>query len=192
MRRTLCSLVLVFGAQACNSTAADGDKDKVKAGKGVLVKLDDVSSRTPASWKEETPSNKMRFAQFKLPRAKDDKEDAELIIFRGLGGGANANVERWKKQFVPPAGKKIDDVAKAEKVKIGDRTATLLDVSGTYLYNPAPFNPRAKAEKRPGYRMIAIYYDGPDEIYQIKLTGPAATVEANKKGFDEWIKGFKK
>jgi hypothetical protein len=39
--------------------------------------------------------------------------------------------------------------------------------------------------------MLAIYFDGPKDLYQIKLTGPAKTVEAYKKGFDEWLKNFK-
>ena len=39
--------------------------------------------------------------------------------------------------------------------------------------------------------MLAIYYDGADNPYQIKLTGPAKTVEAYKKGFDDWVKNFK-
>ena len=38
--------------------------------------------------------------------------------------------------------------------------------------------------------MVAIYFEGNDP-YQIRLTGPAATVEHYKKGFDEWVKGFK-
>jgi hypothetical protein len=157
-----------------------------------VVTLDGLTSRTPAAWKEEAPSNKMRFAQFRLPKAKDDKEDAELVIFKGLGGSAKANVDRWKKQFLAPPGKKLDDVAKVAEVKIAGRPATLLDVSGTYLYNPQPFNPRSKSEKRPGYRMLAIHFDGPAEVYHIKLAGPAATIEAHKKGFDDWLKGFKK
>jgi hypothetical protein len=192
MRRTLCSLVLLFGAVACSSTAAD-DKEKPKeGGKGAVVTLDGLRSRAPAGWKEEAPSNKMRFAQFRIPKAKDDNEDGELIIFKGLGGTAKANVDRWKKQFQAPAGKKIEDAAKVEEIKIAGRNATLLDVSGTYLYNPQPFNPRSKTERRPGYRMLAIHFDGPDNVYHIKFTAPAATVEAHKKAFDEWIKGFKK
>jgi hypothetical protein len=114
-----------------------------------------------------------------------------MVIFQKLGGGAKANVERWKDQFVPPEGKKIDEVAEVKEIKLGDRPATYLDVQGTYLFNPQPFNPRSKKEKKPDYRMLALYYDGPKEIYQIKLTGPAKTVEAYKKGFDEWLKNFK-
>jgi hypothetical protein len=193
MRRLVSFLMLAFVAAACSpsaseSNAADRDKDK---GKGVVVDLDGLKSTTPGDWKEEAPSNRMRFMQFRLPKKGDDKEDAELIIFKGLGGGGKANVERWKKQFLPPKDKQIDDVAKVEEIKIGDRPALYLDIYGTYLFNPQPFNPRSKPEERPNYRMLAIYLDGADNPYQIKLTGPAKTVEAYKKGFDEWVKNFK-
>jgi len=161
--RVLLSAGLVLGALACPA---------VWAGE---VTLDGMTSKTPAAWKEETPSNRMRFAQFKLPKAGDDKEDAELIIFKGLGGTANANIDRWKMQFVPPAGKKLDDVAKVEKVKIAGEDATQLTIEGTYKFNPAPFNPASKSESRPGYKMIAIHFDGPKDVYHIKLTGPAKT-----------------
>jgi hypothetical protein len=134
----------------------------------------------------------MRFAQFKLPKAKDDKEDAELIIFKGLGGTANQNIDRWKKQFVAPKGKTIDDVSKVTDIKIGGSEAKLLDVEGTYMYNPAPFNPASKTVARPHYRMLAIHFDGPRDVYHIKLTGPAKTIEQYKKGFDSWLAGFKK
>jgi hypothetical protein len=40
--------------------------------------------------------------------------------------------------------------------------------------------------------MLAVHFDGPDNVYHIKLTGPEQTVEAYKKGFDDWLRGFKK
>jgi len=156
--------------------------------KGTVVEIDGLRSKAPASWKEEAPANKMRYAQFKL---KGDGGDAELVIFTGLGGGAKANVDRWKKQFVPPTGKTIDDVCKVEEMKLEGRSATYVDISGTYLFKNPPFDPNAKEERKPEYRMLAIYLDGKNDVYQIKLTGPAKTVEAQKKTFDEWVKAFK-
>jgi hypothetical protein len=193
MRRYIGFLMLAFLAAACSptaseSTAADGDKDK---GKGVVVDMDGLKSTTPGDWKEEAPANRMRFMQFRLPKKGSDKEDAELVIFKGLGGGSKANVQRWKDSFIPPEGKRIDDVAEVKEIKIGDRPAIYLDIQGTYNVKLQPFNPRSKTEKKPNYRMLAIYFDGPKDIYQIKLTGPAKTVEAYKTGFDQWVKNFK-
>ena len=191
MRRILGFVVLAFLAQACGpsageSTAADNDK-----GKGVVVDLDGLKSQTPTDWKEEEPSNRMRYLQFRLPKKGDDKDNAELIVFKGLGGDARANVKRWKDQFVPPEGKTIDEAAKVEEIKIGGHPATYLDMRGSYLFKFPPFDPNAKVQKKPNYRMLAIHFEGPKDVYHIKLTGPAKTVEAYKKGFDDWLKNFK-
>jgi hypothetical protein len=158
------------------------------ADKGTVVDVDGLRSEAPKAWKEEAPANKMRYAQFKIPGTGGD---AELVIFKGLGGGARANVDRWKKQFVPPEGKKIDDVCTVTDIKFGTSAAVSVDISGTYVFKNPPFDPNAKEERRPDYRMLAIYIDGKNDVWQIKLTGPAKTVEAQKKAFDEWIKAFK-
>lgn len=159
--------------------------------KGTVVDFDGLQSRAPAEWKEEAPSNQMRFVQFRLPRAKDDKADAELIIFRGLGGSAKDNLNRWKGQFEAPEGKKIDDVAKVTEFKVGEVPVWYLDVSGTYLDKFPPFAPNAKTVRKPDYRMLAVHFEGKKNVYHIKLVGPAQTVAQYQKGFEEWVKAFK-
>jgi hypothetical protein len=54
--------------------------------KGRVVELDGMKAAVPSSWKEERPANRLRFLQFRLPRVRHDKADAELIVFKGLGG----------------------------------------------------------------------------------------------------------
>jgi hypothetical protein len=159
--------------------------------KGVVVDLDGLKSAAPAAWKEEAPSNQMRLAQFKLPKAGDDSYDVELVIFKSLGGSAADNVARWKGQFTPPEGKTVDDVSKVTEIKIGGRDATQLDIQGTYLFKKRPFDPNEKGEKRADYRLVGVQFNGPDNVYHIRLLGPAKTVEHYKKGFDEWLKNFK-
>jgi hypothetical protein len=192
MRRTICLAALVLGVLGCGESGSDRARAADKEGKGTVVELDSLRSTAPADWKEEEPSNRMRFNQFRLPKKGDDKHDAELVIFKGLGGSARDNIKRWKGLFTPPEGKEIDDVAKVEEIKIGGHEATFLDVRGTYLMKTRPFDPSDKGEKRPDYRMLAIHFDGPKDVYHIRMVGPAKTIEAYKKGFDEWVKGFKK
>jgi len=158
--------------------------------KGVVIEIDDLKNTTPATWKEEKAS-KMRYMQFRLAKVGDDKDDAEIVIFKGLGGSAEQNIERWKGQFLPPQGKTIAEASKVDKVKLGKNEGMYLDVSGTYLFKVAPFDPNGKTDKKENYRMLAIQFEGPKDIYHIKLTGPAKTVESYKKGFDEWFNGLK-
>jgi hypothetical protein len=189
MRCTAWLVVLAFGALVCNTST--GEPGRAEEDKGTVVELDELRSATPADWKEEEPANKMRLVQFRLPKKGDDKYDAELVIFRGLGGSAKANIDRWKGLFTPPEGKSIDDVAKVEEIKIGGHPASYLDVHGTYLMKTRPFDPSDKGEKREDFRLLAVHFDGPKNVFHIRLVGPAKTVEAYKKGFEEWLKNFK-
>lgn len=188
MFRDLAWLVLAFAivapALTTEQPAAAADD------KGVVVELDGLKSRAPAEWKEEAPSNQMRLAQFSLPKVKDDKQDAEIVIFKGIGGSTKDNVERWKKMFIPPEGKNLDDVAKIKESKVAGAAVTYLDVQGTYKYKARPFDPNAKEELRPNFRMLGVVFEK-DNPYHIRLVGPAKTVEHYQKGFDNWINSFK-
>jgi hypothetical protein len=58
--------------------------------------------QVPEGWTTEQPRSSMRQAQFSLPRAAGDGEDAEAVIFffgRGQGGSVTANLERWAGQM---------------------------------------------------------------------------------------------
>jgi hypothetical protein len=185
MRHAWWVLLLSLGLAA----GAPGADDK-KADKGTVVEIDGMKSTTPAEWKEETPSSNLRYAQFKLPKVKDDKQDAELVIFKGLQDTVKGNVERWQKDFLPPKDKKAEDISKVSEIKLGNKDATYVDVQGTYLFKTRPRDPNEKPQERPDYRLLGVIYEG-ETKYQIRLVGPAATVEHYKKGFDEWIKNFK-
>jgi len=158
--------------------------------KGTEVKFGDLKSTTPASWKPGKFGG-FRFMEFKLPHHKDDEVDGDLAIFKGFGGSKKENLTRWKGQFIAPEGKSIDDVTKVEEMKVADCEVLYVDISGTYLEGP-PMLPAAQKKKRPGYRMLAVQFEAPDDKYHIKLVGPAKTIEKHKKEFDEWLKGFKK
>src|SRR4051794_10831853 len=69
--------------------------------KGTVVDLDGLKSAAPAEWKQEPVGEKafLRHMQFKLPKVGDDKEDAELVIYKGISGSAKDNIARWKGQF---------------------------------------------------------------------------------------------
>jgi hypothetical protein len=184
MTRAAC-LSLGIGLMAALSVSA------LAADKGTVVEFDDLKSTTPASWKEDKNLKPLRFMQFVVPRAKGDEADGDLSIFKGLGGSMKQNLERWRGQFLPPEGKKADDIAKVEEFKVSGRDVMYVDIQGTYLDGP-PMLPAAQKKKKPGYRMLAVHFDGADNAYHVKLIGPAKTVAEAKKGFDEWLKGFKK
>src|SRR5947209_1813869 len=127
MKRHAWLTLAVVGLTAAGAAAADD--------KGTVVDLGGLKSTAPASWKKEEAGNTMRAYQFVVPKADGDKEDAALTVFYfgpGGGGGVQANLDRWKGQFEPPAGKTIAEASKVEKIKVGEVPVTYLDVQGTY------------------------------------------------------------
>ncbi len=64
-------------------------------------------------WVVESPTSSMRKAQYRLPRAEGDAEDAECVVYyfgaQG-GGGLEANIERWCSQFEQVDGSDSMDV----------------------------------------------------------------------------------
>ena len=158
--------------------------------KGVVVKLDKLTSTAPADWMTEKPVNRLRSHQFRIPGVKDAK-DGELYIFPDLTNTVEANFARYKEMFVAPEGKTLDDLAKVEKFTVGNAKVAVLDMEGTWLYKERPFDPKSKQEIRPNSRVISVIFTCDDGNYLIRLSGPSATVNHHYKGFIDWIKGFK-
>src|SRR5437867_7694880 len=88
----------------------------------------------PAGWIARAPSSSMRQAEYTLPRAEGDTEDAELVVFyfHGQGGSVQANVDRWIGQFKRPDGSPASDLAKVSHKQSHGIALTVVDVSGTY------------------------------------------------------------
>ena len=158
--------------------------------KGTVVKLDKLSSTTPADWKSEKPINRLRSHQFRLPAAKDAK-DAEIFIFPDLTKTVDENFTRYKELFVPPEGKTLDDIAKVSRFEVGKAKVAVLDMQGTWLYKERPFDPKSKQEERPNSRVISVILTTDDGNYLIRLSGPATAVSKHHQAFMDWLKGFK-
>jgi hypothetical protein len=163
--------------------------------KGAVVDLGGYKSEAPANWKRGEPSNKFRAYQFEVPPVSGDKEPSEVVVFHfgGGGGGAKENIQRWKSQFAAPPGKSPEDIAQVSEFKVDGAPVTYLDISGIYLVKNPPFAPNAKVERKENFRMIAAFFDTPQEgPFFLRFVGPAKTVTEQKAAFDQWLKGFKK
>jgi hypothetical protein len=93
-----------------------------------------LSFTTPDGWRQSPSNSPMRVAEFTLPHAEGDAEDAQLIVyyFGGQGGSIDANIQRWVGQMQQADGQPSSAVAKRETRKVNGLTLTLVDVSGTY------------------------------------------------------------
>ena len=156
------------------------------------VEIAGMKSKAPDTWKEEATTSEMRLAQFKLPKAAGDDEDAQLIIyyFKGGSGTAEQNLQRQLAKFKPAEGKDKPDV-KVDKIKVGTHEAPYQDITGTYLQKKRPFDPADKGVEKASYRQLYVPLVTDKGDYYPTLVGPAKTVEKHKKEFEEFLKNFK-
>ena len=145
----------------------------------------------PAGWKSIPTSSSMRVAQFQIPRAAGDSADAELIVyyFGGSGGSVEANIERWLGQMQQPDGKPSSAVATRVSRTVNGLKVTLVDVSGTYVAEMTPGSPQR--HNSPNFRLRAAVIETANGPYFIKMTGPARTVAAAEKPFEQLLSSLK-
>jgi hypothetical protein len=143
-------------------------------------------------WRAESPSSSNRKAQFKLPRAAGDSEDAELVVyyFQGGGGAVQTNVNRWIGQFTKPDGSPVADTAKIAHRNIGGIPLTVVDVSGTYINAMQPM--RQSEGPQLNYRMLGAIAEPGNGPWFIKLTGPAKTVAKWAPSFEAFLNSIKR
>ena len=162
-------------AVVCGGVAAAAD-----------VTVGGLKAAVPAAWKAAEKPGMMRSLQFTVPKADGDKEDADISVFElKAAGTVEQNLKRQLAKFTEDGRKE-----KVEKIKVGGLDATYQDVTGTFLKKPFPM--AEKGTPMAGYRQLYVVWENKDgEQVYIWLLGPAKTVEANKKAFDEFLKALK-
>jgi len=141
----------------------------------------------PPAFKRVPPSNPMRKASYIVPRAPGDSEDGELTVFyfgAGQGGGTDANVERWVKQF---GDVKPSDVRRADREANGLRQHTVELDSGTF----SPGMAMGGGKPKPNFGLLGGIVDAPTGAYFFKLTGPSKTVAQAKPDFYKLLDSIK-
>lgn len=144
----------------------------------------------PNGWVEEPRTSSMRVAQYRLPKAPGDSEDASLVLYyfgQGQGGSTAANVERWVGQM-----KQADDSAakdaKEEHFETNGLKVTTVDVSGTYVAETAPGS--GTFHNNAGYRLRAAVIETSKGSYYVKFVGPEKTVAQWNDSFLGYLKSF--
>ncbi len=130
----------------------------------------------------------MRKASYVVPRAAGDSEDGELTVFyfgAGQGGGTDANVERWVKQF---GDVKPGDVRRADREANGLRQHTVELDSGTFSAGTAM---GGSGTPKPNYGLLGGIVEAPSGSYFFKLTGPSKTVAQAKADFYKLLDSIK-
>ncbi len=133
----------------------------------------------------------MRFAQYKLPKAEGDGEEALLVVYYfgpGQGGTTQANIERWVNMVKQPDGSPSTDKAKTETLTVNGLKVSTVDVQGNYSGGMSQDS--APKDSKSIYRLRGAVIETPKGSYFVKLTGPEKTVGHWDQAFNDYIKSF--
>ena len=147
---------------------------------------------SPAGWVSKTPSSQMRVADWTLPKADGDKDDATVTLyyFGTTGGTVQANIDRWISQMAQPDGKPTKDLATtAALTSTSGLKISTFDVTGTYVAEKTPGSPEHYNE--PDYRLRAAVIETAGGAHYVKFVGPAKTVARWSQSFDAFLKSLK-
>ncbi len=143
---------------------------------------------TPASWVEEQPASSMRIAQYRVPGPGGDAECIVYYFGPGQGGSPHDNAVRWAGQFEQPDGGSSVERMDFRELEGAPMPVMIVEVTGTY--DGGMTMTAAPAEKKPDYMLLGGIAQGPDAPWFWKLTGPRKTVEAQRKPFEQMLRGL--
>ncbi len=184
-------LITVAGCSQKTSEALKPEAAHVSGSSAATVSNAGLKFAIPPGWISESPASSNRQAQFKLPRAAGDSEDAELVVyyFHGGGGTPQANVDRWIGQFTKPDGTPASDTARITHKDIDGIPVTIVDISGTYTDSMSPMQQSQGAKTH--FRMMGAIAEAGNGPWFIKLTGPEKTVAKWESSFESFLNSLK-
>ena len=159
--------------------AGGGDSPKPQPPAGTMF-----AWTAPQTWKQG-PASGMRAAQFDVPGETGDGNPAQCVVFRGIGGSTESNIERWVGMVTPAAGKTTKDVAKVATSTKDGVTITRLETRGGYSSNMG--TPVAYTDSI--FLGAVVEREGVSTVH-VRYVGPAAVVEAERANFEAFIGSF--
>lgn len=187
-------LVVATAWSACPAQENKEEKQKSEAKTQPIELAADLTAEVPANWKSREPASRTRTHEFALPSPEKGLADGILFVAhfgKGQGGGLEDNLKRWYGMVEQPDGSPSEKVAKKAEIKTDAAKITWLDMSGTYLDRPSPMSPNVT--KRPKYRVFAAMIDGgKDGPYWVRAYGPEAVMQAQRDGFERFLKSIAK
>jgi hypothetical protein len=191
MRKGTTVVLIAFATLVVNIACSRATTVSSNTASQSLAATADLHFKAPDGWVAEKSSSSMRVAQYKLPKADGDKEDASLVLYYfGVtqGGTAQANIDRWISQMAQPDGSSSKDKARTESLTINGLKITTVDVSGTYTAEMAPGS--GSFHNDVNYRLRAAVIETPKGNYFVKLAGPQKTIVRWEQSYTDYLKSF--
>src|ERR1044072_7613211 len=118
----LCAILVCWACSNKSATAISNQPATATQNAAGEVKF-----KAPDGWTAEKAASTMRVAQYKLPRAEGDKDDASLVLYyfgANQGGTAQANIDRWIGQMKQADGSESKSKAKTETMTVNGLKVT--------------------------------------------------------------------
>ncbi len=125
----------------------------------------------PAGWQEQPPGN-LQLARFVAEAQPGGKAEVSVTVLTGEGGGALANVNRWRRQMG------LEPVDQAGLAKL----TTSLDVDGS----PAILVDMISEDRQ--NRTVACIVPHGGETWFFKLTGSDSAAGSQKQAFTQFVR----
>lgn len=142
-----------------------------------VKEFDGIQFEVPAGWEQValSPAQQgMISASFRIPEAGDDVK----LTLSSVGGGIEANLQRWRGQFQLPAGE--NPIQKT--VRVDGTDAIWLDLRGTFDTGPA-----LQGTAESGMRMIGVAIPRSPRDFYLKLTGPREQLLKAEPEFEAFL-----
>jgi hypothetical protein len=193
---SLCALAIIVSGCSKNSgvvvsTGSSAAPASTSNAPSLQNTAGELRYKVPEGWTVEKPTSEMRFAQYRLPKAAGDGEDALLIVYyfgKGQGGTPEANIERWINQVKQPDGSLSKDKAKIETQTVNGLPVTTLDLLGNYSGGMSQDS--TPQDSKAIYRLRGAIIDTPKGSYFVKLTGPEKTIAHWDQAFNDYLNSF--
>ena len=146
------------------------------------TRIGNLSAKVPDTWMGIMPSSSMRLMEFRLGVAADN---ANLAIFKNIGGTIDNNLERWSGQF----GYSLSDSeVNIRAENINGMQVSIISILGTYTNTMAFSN---ATQPKSNYRLLGAIADTPDGLYYFKLTGPNPVITSKIEEFTRFIQSLR-
>lgn len=143
--------------------------------------------KAPSGWRpgQERP---MRAATYLISPVAGDSDNAECAVFLNIGGGVQANIDRWIGQFSQPDGSPSAGKARQRKETINGYQVSFVELNGTF--NAGGMAMGGPSTPKSSYRLLGAIVEAPGGEVFFKLTGPEKTVQAAAKDFQSLLKSI--
>lgn len=154
---------------------SNSSEDGLESGTASRVKqLTGIRFDVPASW-DEQPESEFYEAKYLI-----GSESGEMMLtLTTMGGGVEANLERWVGQFQQSPGSR----PRRDTLRVDGTSSEWLDVRGTF---------RSRVGSRPGphedWRLLGVAIPMRPRPFLLKLVGPRAAVSEFEDEFRSFVR----